>query len=301
MIKVSAPGKVIISGEHSVVYGQPALLAALDKRCWVTIKKSNSGQLKITDKATDDLRLVKLGVKEVCQALSVDQFQLDITLNNQVPIGSGLGSSAAMSVSLAAGICQFFNPKQLLDKALINHLAFKIEKHQHGNPSGGDNTICTYGGVLKFQKKKDKFQFCRIKPEQLPDFLLVNTGQPEESTKEMVVMVNSKDNIKNIGEVTGKIIKCFKEQKFNQLKALITQNQRLLEKLGVVGQKAQKLIQLIELEDGAAKICGAGGVKRGSGFALAYSDNLQFLAERLKSKHVEFKKVNLGGVGVRVD
>lgn len=310
MVKVSAPGKVIISGEHSIVYGQPALLAAIDKRCWITVQKSKSGQLKISDRMTNDLRLARLGVKEACQVLSVDKSQLDIVINNQVPLASGLGSSAALSVSLTAGIWRFFNPEEKLDKTLINQIAFRIEKYQHGNPSGGDNAVCTYGGWLTFQKKNENREFKSLDLDQSPpEFLLVDTGRPVETTGQMVAAVRQKYQIsktkyqkifKKIGQVTEEIIKCFKKRKLKEFKSLIIRNQRLLEELGVVGKKAKVIIQLIEIWGGAAKVCGAGGVKRGSGFALAYSDNLNLLAEKLRDKKIEFIKVKLGGVGVKI-
>ncbi len=343
MIKVSASGKVIVSGEHSIVWGEPALLAAIDKRCWVEVK-DDQGKIRIIDEALgerqevgfnevlafagegkkgggehfkqpkkDPLGLVKVGIGEVLSSLGVPREGFEIRIKNEVPIGCGLGSSAAMSVSVVAGLWKFFNTKQeKLPFSLINKIALEVERRQHGNPSGGDNTVCTYGGLLVFKKRNGEGwfeQLNEIGSWSLPQFLLVDTGKPQETTGEMVGMIelrikNKELRIKNLmakmGRVTGEIIKIFRTGEFSQLKRLIRENERLLEELGAVGERAKKLIQLIEQGGGAAKICGAGGAIGGSGMALVYHHDWSTLKRRLKNNKIGFLKVKLGGSGVTI-
>lgn len=102
-LKVSVPGKLILSGEHAVVYGYPAIATAINLRLTAT----RAGKIE-----------------------------------SDIPIGAGMGSSAAFAVALSA-----FKVGELnLEK--INKFAYKLEKGLHGNPSGVDNTIVTYGGFL---------------------------------------------------------------------------------------------------------------------------------------------------------
>ena len=350
MISVSAPGKVIISGEHSVVWGEPAFLAAINKRCWVKVKKINEKKIKIVDEILkvraevdsskildfaeqrkkswqksvetggkeyfgaikrEALGLVKIGIGETLMSLKKSEGEFELRIKNEIPIGVGLGSSAALSVSLVAGLWEFFNNKQKKQQlSLINKIAYEIEKRQHGNPSGGDNTICTYGGFLVFKKKDQRITKKKLKMmDRLPELLLVDTGKPVETTGEMVSAVRQKYRISNIkyqkifkkiGKVTNMLIDSFKQSDFRELKFLIRTNEQLLEELGVVGERAKKIIRLIERSGGAAKICGAGGLKKGSGMALVYHGDLSVLKRNLKKNKIDFLKVKLGEKGVTI-
>jgi mevalonate kinase len=363
MIKVSAPGKVIISGEYSVVWGEPAFLAAVDKRCWIEVEKTEGSKIRIIDEVLkkdqwlgkdevldfttkikknwerlietgereyfeaikhDPLGLVKIGVGETLMSLKKGRGGFELRIKNEIPIGVGLGSSAALSVCLVAGLGKVFEERpglcrrrntrpglSALPLSLINKIAHEIEKRQHGRPSGGDTTICTYGGVLIFKKTGKKFSFRKLNlKKQLTDFLLVDTGKPAETTGEMLRMVelrikNQESRIKNLlkktGKITKKIIDVFENQHFDQLKELIVENERMLEELGVVGERAKRIMRLIEKNSGVAKICGAGGVKRGSGMALAYHKDFSVLKGNLKKNKIIFLKVKLGEKGVTIN
>jgi len=302
-IIVSAPGKIHLSGEHSVVYGQPAILSAIDKRLFITLKQRKDKLVKTKDD------LIKFGLEKIYQLLKRKlQSGFDLEIKSEIPVGSGLGSSAALAVALTGAIFKLEELKW--DENLVNKIAYQIEKKQHGNPSGGDNTIACFGGLLKFQKKKAKFSFEQLKPKSdLPQFLLVDTGRPIETTGEMVTLVRSKINppaggqklIQDIGKITRKVIAGFDKNQFSNLKDLISENERLLEQLGVVGEKAKKIIRLIEKNGGAGKICGAGGVKRGSGMVLVYNPEIKKIIRVLDSHGLDYSRIKLGQEGVRVE
>ncbi len=244
-------------------------------------------------------------------------------INSSIPQKVGLGSSAALAVAQAAalvclrsknpGCSQGNTPGVVFSRYLgvINEIAFLLEKITHGNPSGVDNTVCSFGGMFLFRKGR-KLKSLKIK--KLPEFLLVNTGQAEETTKKMVELVSEKRKAKSekvqrktksllefIGELPEQFVEVFEREDFSQLKCLIKENERLLESLGVVGKRAKKVVHLIEDLGGAAKICGAGGIKKGSGMALVYHENLCRIEEFCKREKLEFFRVKLGGEGARIE
>src|SRR5690242_8139521 len=127
----SAPGKIILLGEHSVVYGYPAIASSINRR--LTIQ---NGKIK-----------------------------------SNIPMGAGMGSSAAFAVA-SAGI-KIGKPNLVK----INGLAYEMEKKRHGNPSGLDNTVSTYGGFLWFRKENENFNiFKQIPSQKIPRIYLINTG-----------------------------------------------------------------------------------------------------------------------------
>jgi mevalonate kinase len=273
--KVSAPGKVILSGEHAVVYGYPALLSAVNKRLTIT----------------------RAG----------DQNEIE----SNIPIGCGMGSSAAFAVVFSA--LNLLAKQEKWDLERINKEAYKIEKKIHGNPSGGDNTISTYGGYLWYRRESESlklFKNLQVKGK-LPEFFVVNTGKPVESTGEMVssfVASRYKSNRKTIEEifrgmeaVTRGFLGILLNEKGSSFKELINQNEILLEKLGVVSNSTKELVRRIERLGGAAKISGAGGRRENSGILIVYHSDGEKLMNFAKKNNLEISKLKLGEEGVRIE
>lgn len=299
--KVSAPGKIILSGEHSVVYGQPAIVTALDKRLFVEIKEGRGKTEIITD---EDPNLAYYALLKTEEFLKEKLPVLRIKIQSEIPVNRGLGSSAALAVTMVTALLNYL--KKELDKNLINQIAFEIEKKQHGKPSGCDNSIATFGGTIEF--RRGKIKSLKIKPNF--GFVLIDSGRAVESTGEMVALVRRKFNylktkkvIKKIGKATVQLIKELKKDDFNKLKlkTLIAENEKLLEELGVIGKKAQKIIREIEDISGTAKICGAGGIKSGSGIILGFHQNQEKLKSLLRKRNIAFFKAKIHQKGVRVE
>src|SRR3989338_4144685 len=135
---VSAPGKIHLLGEHVVVYGKPALIAAINRRLYTNVKinppaggqKSKIKNGKISIKTNSDTRLVKQAIIVFKNSFKIKDLPgLEITINSQIPVGSGLGSSAAIAVSvigvLMKAVLNIWNPTK------INELAFEVEKPIH--------------------------------------------------------------------------------------------------------------------------------------------------------------------------
>ncbi len=297
-VKVSAPGKIILSGEHAVVYGYPEILCAVDRRLSVEIEETVSKEENL---------LVKNALEILKARLNIGGLDnLKIKIESQIPIGGGMGSSAALAVAMTTAFFQFLRLPHSLKK--INEIAYEIEKKQHSTPSGGDNTISTYGGFLWYRKETETFKtFSPLKTKVLPPVYLLYSGKPEETTGEMVKKVKgfisesplkAADIFREIEQITRKILGFLMGEKQN-FSDLIVRNERLLEQLGVVSVKTKRLIGKIEAAGGAAKISGAGGVKGDSGVILAYHQNSKILQKLANEEKIEVFKVKLGEKGVK--
>jgi mevalonate kinase len=267
---VSAPGKIILAGEHAVVYGQPAIVAAIDRRLTVTVKP---GRLKKKYSG-----LVKFALAQILKPGET----VDLTIESELPANSGLGSSAALATALVWALL----PQASLEAK--NRLVKVIEDHQHGQSSGVDQTIVREGGFLKFQQ--GKFQ-----PVDLPikQAILIDSGRPQETTGDMVKAVAQGNFSQEFAQI-GRLVNRWQPE-------LIKENERLLEAIGVVGSRAKKMIRQIEASGGAAKICGAGGVKTGSGMLLAVHPDETKLRRLIANSRWHYLRVNLGAPGVRYE
>jgi len=129
-VGVSAPGKIILSGEHAVVYGYPDLLAAVNRRLSVNIEKIGGKKKVVLSRITS---LVDYALKKLKLILGEDwQDGLRIKIDSQIPIARGMGSSAALAVALSGAAFQFAGRTWNLEE--INQSAYGIEKKQHGSP-----------------------------------------------------------------------------------------------------------------------------------------------------------------------
>ena len=137
-IRVSAPGKIHLLGEHAVVYGMPAILSAVNKRLFVEIYYSVERRIfvdKIYKKQI--ISLLAILEKEIKRRTNIREIRpYSIEVKSEAPIGSGVGSSAALSASITAALLLLL--KAPWDKKTIFDIAYEGEKFFHGNPSGGD-------------------------------------------------------------------------------------------------------------------------------------------------------------------
>lgn len=313
MITISVPSKVHLLGEHSVVYGKPALLAAINKRISITIISSKTKQVQgIQEHVKEVNQLLEVLELEIKKGTKVKVSSYSIQINSQVPVGSGLGSSAALSAGLTAALLSF--QKIPWDKKIVFDIAYAGEKFFHGNPSGGDLVTVIEGGFLWFRKELEFLKTFSPLPfnpnKNIKHFILINSGKPKESTKEMVNKAATSRKLfpqkvqslfNSQEELTKQMVIALRDGNEDDLMGCIRFGERNLEKLGVVGKKAQTIIQEIEKIGGVAKITGAGGIKNGSGMLLVYhkdSDILKKISLSLNLPHVE---IMLGEEGLRRD
>lgn len=301
MISYSSCAKVILSGEHAVVYGKPALVCGLNKRLkfslFPTDKKNylkpNKDILFISSKVIDYLKKEKI---------KFNQKKFTFKIESQIPIGRGLGSSAALAVTSVASFLHFYTGKSF-NKEIINNLAFEVEKYFHGNPSGVDNSTSCFGGLIFYRKEFDflkNIYFLDFKiPKSIQDYLfLIDSGKPMETTRQMVQIVkNNIDKKPNyyeqifneIEKITKKMLIAIKENNIDVFAQSLIDNQIHLEMLGVVSLKTKVLLKKLE-KFGIGKITGAGGVKEGSGFILFYALKNRELENYLKKQKINYFK-----------
>ena len=314
-VTISAPGKIHLLGEHMVVYGKPALLAAIDKRLYINIKNQSARQAqdknsKIKNKekiiiiSPEKDSLVRKIIEVFKNSYSINKLPpLEITITSQIPVGCGLGSSAALSSSLIGALMKFV--KNIWNPVQINELSYEVEKFAHGHPSGADNTTVVFGGMVWFRREFDFLKSIWSLPPQnyhIPKFFLINSGKPLESTKEMVTQVNRlyNRNKKKIEEVfndqekeTKRLLVSLKEGNSGDLVSSIRQGERNLEKIEIVSSFAQKIIREIEEKGGAAKVCGAGGKKGRSGILLCFHPSFQSCRRLPKNTKRQLCRYNL--------
>ncbi len=305
-VKSSAPGKIILSGEHSVVYGYPALISAINRRLVVILKKIDQKKDVIFTPESDDL--ARYGLKKLKFLLKEQEKGLRVQIKSEIPVSRGMGSSAALAVALTSAV--FKITKNVFTLEEINQCAYEIEKKQHGNPSGADNSTSLYGGFLRFQRqKKGQDIFHQLKPKNKPKILLIDSGRKAESTGQMVSSVKDyltkyprkvKRILKEMGEITFLFSEFLIEGKNHSFRELLKENQRLLEEIRVVSPRAKRIINKIEKIGGAAKISGSGGIKDGSGILIAYHDDLALLNSFVKKEGLLTYEVKLGGRGMLV-
>ena len=194
-VSASAPGKAILFGEHSVVYGKPAIAVAVDKRARVTIKEgTNNTEVKIPQldiEAVIDAESRRVtwmnspqeagkfdtGILEYIQvALSqlgtpLDGLKVEVDL--EIPIGAGLGSSAAITVATLAAAARYTQQEVSLEA--LAHTAHQVELQVQGAASPLDTTVSTQGGFIYFTHEKGAM---KIKPALEMPLVVGYTSKP---------------------------------------------------------------------------------------------------------------------------
>jgi mevalonate kinase len=310
MIECSAPGKIILFGEHFVVKGKPALASAINLRARVEVELSDEC-IKIFSKNIGFYE--KCGEKERGNAIEklrpymvlLDEVKdrgINVTIDSSIPVGAGLGSSAATSVALSA--CLHRIEGKRLDKQSIYAHAMKAERVFHAKPSGIDPLVSVEGGLILFYDPKKYVRISASLPKDV-SFVLVDTGIPR-STGEAVLGVLSRYErnprvmkmLYDTAEVLiEEVLDSIKEGDASKIGELMLINQGMLNSLGVSFPEAELIINT------AVKYGAMGGRITGAGLGgfvlLLVEDNrLDRIREKLSEigfgKHIIVSYENIG-------
>lgn len=302
--KASAPGKVILFGEHFVVYGVKAILCAINKRVTVTAENIESKIISIKSNIGDLELQPNKPISEIDSPLKPFYYLANKMIQNQntgikiiveseIPLGVGLGSSSACCVAGAAAISRLFSNTS---KEKILELAIEAEKTIFQNTSGADCTVCTYGGIMEFNKENG---YTKIKSE--PNFHLVIANSNIEHSTELVVNEVKSFKEKNEEEfsklcdnetnLVEDVLELLKENNTKKLGEKINQNQKYLEAIGVSNEKIKEMIQIGMKSSFGVKITGAGG--GGCIFALTDETNLNETINQFRNKSFECFSVKI--------
>ena len=306
-----APGKIILFGEHFVVYDNRAILGAIDKYATVTSEKTNTDNILISSslgqtsiqKDEDEYKIEKKFrpfFYIAKQLISKNNFDkgINIKIESDIPIGAGLGSSSACCVAAAASISNLFNNT---DEKEILELAIQAEKTIFPNSSGADCTVSVYGGIIEYQRERG---FSKINTESEFNFLIINSEQVHATDKVVERVKKFKEKNEDVfselcSEEERLITKALDSMKNNNLEMIgkcMAQNQIFLEQIGVSNDELLLIIKEIEKITFGAKITGAGD----GGCIIALTQKDDDLSEYVNTTKYQAHKVSIQKTGMQV-
>jgi len=303
----SAPAKIILFGEHFVVHGTDAILAAIDKRVTVTTTFTENKTTKINS---------ELGTIEVPFSSSHEEVKsefrpfvylankiinshqdvngLEITINSDIPIGVGLGSSSACCVAATASIFGLF--KELSSEEILK-ISIEAEKTIFPDTSGADCTVCTYGGMIEYpsvEKIGNTFDL---------NLLIANSMIPH-NTKNSVEKVNKfkendEERFSQLCDLETKlideVITAMKNNDATTFGLKMSENQKYLEEIQISNDTLRNMISCLKEISLGTKITGAGD--GGCIIALVKDENMDKVPALLpKDKECFSAKIDTKGV-----
>jgi len=351
MIRATAPGKLILAGEHAAVYGRPALVAAVSACTRVTVGPATGGgvRLKLMDvgveatshwdaigeygrvarraweayrhqpsserltalSAGDPAHVVKVALAETVKALAVTPRGAVVRVESELPVGAGFGSSASVAVATVGAVSMFLTDRA--EPAVVDRVAFEVERRQHGRPSGADHATVLYGGLQWFERiAGDELsrRTLAFDSDLLARLRVFQSGIPIESTGQLVETVRQRfaerpDHLTEILDRMESDTRALRGalvggDKGSDMRSLLQSCEQGLELLGVVPATVRNSIRRVEVAGGAAKISGAGALSGvGAGALLAYSEGGDGRLEGLSA--YQRLDVDLGAPGLSLD
>lgn len=300
----SGHGKVILLGEHSVVYGRHAIAAPVPLAIQAQVEPGNDGVELIIPRWNVEQRVHRTAVKQhsfeqslalVFRELGLEKQDMRIEIFPNVPRAMGLGGSAALAVAVIRALdrCYALN----LTDEQVNELAFECEKIAHGTPSGIDNTLSVYGKAMLFRAGEQPLrQEIEI---QGPVHLVVGISGIESLTAATVARVKKarearpalyEELFDQIDSLVLQAVNALKMRDLGTLGELMNVCQGLLNAMQVSSWELEEMIQIAR-NCGAlgAKLTGGGG--GGSMIALCESDPEAIMKVEQGLKHAGYQSL----------
>ena len=320
LVEASAPGKLILYGEHSVVYRGPAVVMAIDRRAKVYARKRKDNKIFID---ADNLGFSGYFENDVYHAVSGNAWRgrnlaalnvsakktmeyigaeggVDLKVRSMIPIAVGLGSSAAICVATVSAVERLHEGG--LKNEEISNVAFERETSIHGKPSGVDNNVSTFGGVMSYEKDVG-FKHHKLAKE-IP--FIIGNSRKKRSTKRMVENVAALkernpgvvDNfIDAMGNIAHNGLAALLKADLGTMGDLMDLNHGLLSGIGVSTMKLEILCHTAR-KNGAlgAKLTGAGG--GGCMIALSEEQRMSDIERAIRRRKSDAYRVSLTEQGV---
>lgn len=322
MVRASAPGKVILFGEHAVLYGEPAVAVAIDARVTVTIQ-SCVGEWKVDGYRLDGGRHPHLlYLKEAI--LGSDHPPHNIVVGSDLFSAAGLGSSAALSSAAAAAMMRLGGEK--VDSDRIASLAHQAEASaQSGRASPTDTSTTTLGGCILVSDNIEESAEWRYSlsletpegertwqvhsvtlPESAADLWLVvgytgihaPTGEQVAGVADLLARNPAKQaDIRRMGELSRSGVQALQRGDYGEVGRLMDEAHDLLSGVGVSCRELDEMVEVARRTSLGAKLTGAGG----GGCMLALTDRPEETSQQLEMRGAKVLTSPLGARGVSLE
>lgn len=306
MITCSAPGKVYLFGEHAVVYGQPAIACAVDKRVFASVKLLASGE--ITVHAMGKSREChSVEFRYICQAVQAvktytqNDFGAEITVRSELPPSQGLGSSAAVTVSTIKALSECLEIG-LRDQEIAG-MGHQVEQAIQGRASPADTFVSATGGVVMIEGTKTS----RLMHPDVP-IIIGATGIMRSTTDVINSVVRMKRKypklieqiLATIGAITRVGEHKLTEGDMYGVGELMNINHGLLESIGVSDITLNRLIYRARSAGAlGAKMTGAG--RGGCMFAIAREGTVEMIAKTMAEEGAQVFVTAVSNAGLRIE
>ncbi len=293
-VKATAPGKVILFGEHAVVYGEPALALAVNKRANCQVSRASSGT---TVNGYPIKKRYHSYILESINKVGIE-YDLEIKTKSELPSGAGMGSSAAISVATIGALRRLEKADDDISERDIARDAFDVEFDIQGSASPIDTSTSAHGNAVMISEEKEENFLWEIKKDDnewyihhrpIPEvkFVIGNTGihSPTAPLVKKVKRFYKKNNfareiIRDIGDIVREGSALLEEKNFKKVGELMDENHRLLSILGVSHPKLERLVKGARKHSYGAKLTGAGG----GGSMIALTDHPKKVAETIRKR-----------------
>lgn len=306
-VTASAPGKFVILGEHSVVYGKPAVVLAVDRRFTCSIRRSTRNSLNGDSSSFNKQPHFRYLTRNTAQCY-------DYRSMSQIPPGSGMGSSAALSAAVALAIRKDGGMPQTEEDIALE--AYGAEVFAQGNGSPMDASACVHGhGIgVNIPGTEDRHLWTvsrggrtwNVSDLKVPNmtFVIGNTGiraptgpQVEKVRRFTQHSGFAKDIINEIAAVTLQGYNAIRRNDWTDLGDLMIKDHKLLSILGVSCKELNRLVNAALPYSYGAKLTGSGG----GGCMVALTDKPEKVAEAIRSRGGTPYVVRTGVEGVRIE
>lgn len=289
-VQSSAPGKVILFGEHAVVYGEPAIAVPVTQvKSTATVESASRDQglilvaadlgTRSTLAAASEQDPLAAAARLTLSHLSASVPDATLTVRSTIPIASGLGSGAAVSTALVRALARFLG--HALTPIEVSALVFEVERIHHGTPSGIDNTVIAYERPVYFVRGETPGPVLMSVGAPF-SLLIADTGLPSP-TRRMVDLVRSewqRDPVRcqalfrRIGDISRNARRRIELGQIDSLGPLLNENHIMLGELGVSSSVLDKLVNAARAAGAlGAKLSGAG--RGGNMLALVDAETVE--------------------------